>query len=123
MSKVTVLSMDVACEDSGHQMVPCAPNMCITPAAPSPLPLPYPIMADSSTLDPGTEKTKISGKKILNAKCKLKKVTGNEPGTQKDITTMQTNGHAWPLPVPAVTVLFEGAPVSITGTPGFANSM
>ena len=120
---VTAMKMDVACENSGHQVVPMAPNMCITPAAPSPLPLPYPIMGSSSSLDPGTEKTKVNGKKVLNAKCKVKKVNGNEAGTQKDITTMQTGGHAWPLPVPAVMVLFEGAPVTITGNPGFGNSM
>ncbi|MDB4932089.1 MAG: hypothetical protein JWM10_4573 [Myxococcaceae bacterium] len=119
---VTVLKMDVVCEDSGHTVVPMAPNVCITPAAPSPLPLPYPITGSSSNLDPGTEKTKVNGKKVLNADGKVKKISGNEAGTQKDITTMQTSGHAWPLPVPAVMVLFEGSPVSITGNPGFGNS-
>jgi hypothetical protein len=120
---VTALKMDVVCEDSGHQVTPLAPNMCITPAAPSPLPLPYPITGSSSSLDPGTEKTKINGKKVLNSKCKVKKMNGNEAGTQKDIITFQTGGHAFPLPVPAVVVLFEGAPVTITGNPGFGNTM
>lgn len=119
----TVFKQDAACENSGHVVTPMAPNMCITPAAPSPLPLPYPITGSTSKLDPGTEKTKINGKKVLNAKCKVKQVNGNQAGTQKDITTMQTGGHAWPLPVPAVVVLFEGAPVTITGNPGFGNSM
>lgn len=120
---VTALKRDVVCQDSGHNVVPMAPNMCITPAAPSPLPLPYPITGSSSQLDPGTEKTKISGKKVLNAKCKIKKISGDEAGTQKDVSTFTTGGHAWPLPLPAVMVLFEGAPVSITGNPGFGNSM
>ena len=93
---VTAMKMDVACEDSGHQVTPLAPNMCITPAAPSPLPLPYPIMGSSSSLDPGTEKTKINGKKVLNANCKVKKMNGNEAGTQKDITTMQTGARLSP---------------------------
>jgi hypothetical protein len=87
---VTVFHSDVACEDSGHMVSPVAPNMCITPAAPSPLPLPYPIMGSSSSLDPGTEKTKISGKKVLNAKCKIKKISGDEAGTQKDVSTFTT---------------------------------
>lgn len=120
---VTAMAMDVVSEDSGHQVVPMAPNMCITPAAPSPLPMPYPITGSSSSLDPGTERVKIGGKKVLNAKGKVKKVSGNEAGTQKDITSFQTGGHAWPLPVPCVTVHFEGAPVSVTGNPGFGNSM
>lgn len=120
---LTALSMDVVTQETGHQVVPCAPNVCITPAAPSPLPMPYPITGTSAQLDPGTEKTMSSNQKVLNAKCKVKQVHGNEPGTQKDITTMQTAGHAWPLPIPAVTVHFEGAPVSVTGNPGFGNSM
>ncbi|MFO0646067.1 MAG: PAAR-like domain-containing protein [Polyangiales bacterium] len=119
---VTAIMMDVVCEDSSHQVTPLAPNMCITPAAPSPLPLPYPITGSSTQLDPGTEKTKINGKKVLNAKCCVKAVHGDEAGTQKDVSTFTTGGKAWPLPVPAVTVLFEGAPVTVTGNPGFGNS-
>ncbi len=30
---VTVLGMDIVCEASGHQVVPMAPNFCITPGA------------------------------------------------------------------------------------------
>jgi hypothetical protein len=117
----TAMSMDIVTEDSGHQVVPMAPNMCITPCAPSPLPMPYPITGSSSQLDPGTEKTQEAGKKILNTDGKVKKMSGDEPGTQKDITTFTTGGHAWAIPV-AVTVLFEGSPVVITGNPGFGNS-
>lgn len=122
MATVTACTMDVACEDSGHQMVPMAPNMCITPAAPSPLPLPYVLSADTGSLDPGTDKVKIRNKKTMNLKCKIKKVMGNEPGTQKDISTMKTNGHAFCI-TGAFTVLFEGAPCAITGSNGLANSM
>lgn len=122
---VTVLNMDLVCEDSAHTVTPCAPNMCITPgaAAGAPGPLPYPITASSSKLDPGTSKTKQKGKKILNAKASVKSCNGNQPGTQKDVTTMQTTKKSWPLPVPAVTVHFEGVPVAITGNPGFGNSL
>ncbi len=115
------MSMNVVCEDSGHQVVPVAPNMCLPPAAPSPRPLPYPITGTSATLDPGCEHTKIRGQKVLNADGKIKKVTGNEAGTQKDIITFTTGDHAFPLPLPAQTVHFEGQPVSITGNPGFGN--
>ena len=118
----TAMAMDIVTEDSGHQVTPLAPNMCITPAAPSPLPMPYPVMGSSTSLDPGTEKTQEAGKKIMNSGGKVKQVNGNEAGVQKDITTMTTSGHAWALPV-AVTVLFEGQPVIITANPGFANSM
>ncbi len=122
---VTVLNMDIVCEDSGHQVVPCGPNTCITPgvAAGAPGPIPYPITASSSSLDPGTNKTKQSGKKTLNCDAKVKSCSGNEPGTQKDITTFQTSKKSWPMPVPAVTVHFEGTPIAVTGTPGMGNSM
>lgn len=118
----TAMMMDIATEDSGHQVTPLAPNMCITPAAPSPLPMPYPITGTSAQLDPGTEKTQEASKKIMNSGCKVKQVHGNEAGVQKDITTMQTAGHAWALPV-MVTIQFEGKPVVITSNPGFGNSM
>ena len=118
----TAMSMDIVTEDSGHQVVPMAPNMCITPCAPSPLPMPYPISGSSSQLDPGTEKTQESDKKIMNSACKIAQVHGNEAGVQKDITTQQTAGHAWAFPV-CVTVMFEGKPIVVTANPGLGNSM
>ena len=38
MSKVTALDMDVITEKSGHVVMPVAPSVCTTPAAPAPLP-------------------------------------------------------------------------------------
>lgn len=119
---VTALMMDVACEESSHVMTPMAPNMCITPCAPSPIPMPYPNMAQTNKLDPGTKKVLIGNKATLNLKSKIAKVRGNEPGTQKDITTFQTNGKAWCV-TGAFTVMFEGAPIAFTGSNGFSNSM
>jgi hypothetical protein len=118
---VTACGFDVACEKSKHQVFPLAPNMCITPAAPSPLPMPYPLMGDTGSLDPGCEDTKIEGGKSMSCDCAVAKVNGNEPGTQKDIITMKTNGKAIAL-VGAPVVMFEGAMVVITGSTGFANT-
>jgi hypothetical protein len=117
-----VMSLQAVSESSVHNAVPMGPNVCITPAAPSPLPIPYPITGTSSQLDPGTEKTTLEGKKILNAKGEIKKVMGNEPGTQKDISTFTTGGHAWPFPIPAVTSHCEGVPFAVTGNTGMGNS-
>jgi hypothetical protein len=118
---VTALGMDVACESSSHQVTPLAPNVCITPAAPSPLPLPYPIMGTTSSLDPGCEDTKIEGKKSMSTKSKVAEMHGNEAGTQKDILTFKTSGKAWAA-LGAPTVLFEGGMAVITGSPGFGNT-
>ena len=118
---VTAVAMDVCCEDSSHKVVPAAPNVCITPAAPSPLPLPYPILGDSSSLDPGCENVMVNGKKTMNRKSKTGGVHGNEPGTQKDIITGQTGGKAFAL-LGAPVVFVEGDMVVITGMPGFGNT-
>ena len=120
---VKAMAMDVVTEKSNHVVTPLAPNMCITPCAPSPIPMPYPVTGTSSKLDPGLKKVKVKGKKTMNFKQKVKKVNGNQAGTQKDIASFQTGGHAFPLPVPAVTIHFEGGPVTISNNPGFANSM
>ena len=117
--------MDVVAENSGHQVVPAGPNTCITPGvlAGAPGPIPYPIKPDATSFDPGTSKTKAEGKPIMNGKGSVKSLMGNQPGSQKDISTFQTGKKSWPIPVPAVNILFEGAPVTITGNPGMGNSM
>jgi hypothetical protein len=119
---VTALGMDVCCEASGHQVTPIMPNVCITPAAPSPLPIPYPIMGTTSSLDPGCEDTRIEGKKSMSTKSEVAAVHGNEAGTQKDIITGKTGGKAWAV-LGAPTVFFEGGLLVITGMPGFGNTM
>ncbi len=123
---VTAMSQEVACEASGHQTVPMAPNMCMTPAAPSPLPMPYPLMGDASKLSTKCSRIKIEGKGVHSSFCKTSNMKGNEAGSAppKDITVPGTNrGYAWSMPVPAVTVHFEGMPVTTTGSPGFGDSM
>lgn len=118
---VTACGMEVACEDSAHQVTPLAPNMCITPAAPSPLPLPYPLTGSTSSLDPGCSNTKINSKPAMSTKCKVAAVHGNEAGTQKDVVTFTTGGAAFAL-MGVPVVMFEGAMVVVTGSPGFANT-
>jgi hypothetical protein len=119
---VSALAMNVACEKSNHQAVPLCPNMCITPMAPSPIPIPYPIIVTTQKLDPGCEDTKIQGKKSMNTKSEAKGEKGNQPGTQKDIVSFTTGGVAWAI-MGAPTVMFEGGFVVITLSPGMGNSM
>ena len=122
MGKVTALYLDTITDKSGHQMTGMAVSVCLTPAAPSPLPIPYPTMGTvaEGIIDP-CMRTKIEGAKILTVGGCMKACHGNEPGTQKDITPMTNADHAWALPV-LVTVQFEGKPIVITGNPGFGNS-
>ena len=46
----------------------------------------------------------------------------NQLGTQHDVITLITSGHAWPMPIPAVTSHGEGVPFAVTGTTGMGNS-
>lgn len=119
---VTAVMMDICSEDSSHVVTPMAPNVCKTPAAPSPLPIPYPILGDTSSLDPGCEKTVVGeSKKTMNTKGKVKSIHGNEAGTLKDIITSTNIDHAFAM-VGAPTVFFEGAMIAITGSTGFGNT-
>ena len=122
---VTVLAMEVVCEQSGHVLTPMGPNTCITPGviAGGPGPMVYPIAGSSSSLNPGTNKVLQGGKPTLNAKSYVKTCSGNQPGTLKDIVSFTTAGRSFPFPIPAVTVHFEGAPIAITGNPGMGNCM
>ncbi|MBK6528988.1 MAG: DUF4150 domain-containing protein [Deltaproteobacteria bacterium] len=122
---VTALMMEVVCENSAHQVTGVVPCMCFTPAAPSPLPMPYPLMGSSSSLAEKCARIEIHGKKVHSSFCKISNMHGNEAGVAltKDITVAGVNtGLGWSLPVPAVTVHFEGRPVTVTGSPGFGDS-
>lgn len=59
------------------------PDVCKTPAAPSPLPIPYPNIAKLTDADGGTcsSKVKIGGKKVVTAKTKIRRSSGDEAGT------------------------------------------
>ena len=65
------------------------PNTCNTPAAPSPVPIPYPSIADCSTADSSTcsQKVKILNKPILIETSVVKKTSGDEAGTNGGVTS------------------------------------
>jgi hypothetical protein len=118
------LGMDMATEKSSHTTIGMAPNMCITPAAPSPLPMPYPIQGDTGMLAQGTDKVSEGGggKKLLTLKGKTMMCAGNEAGVGTDIITHTIKGKAFGL-VGVPVVLIEGAPQIVTGMPGMMNAM
>ncbi|WP_437611771.1 PAAR-like domain-containing protein [Sorangium sp. So ce834] len=66
MGKVTALGLDTITDKSGHQMTGIAVSVCLTPAAPSPLPIPYPTMGTvAERITDPCMRTKINGAKIL----------------------------------------------------------
>ncbi|WP_437870141.1 PAAR-like domain-containing protein [Sorangium sp. So ce363] len=121
MAKVTALGMDTITEKSGHQMTGMAVSVCLTPAAPSPVPIPYPTMGTvaEGIIDP-CMRTKIEGAKILTVGGCMKACHGNEPGTLKEIVSLNTAGPCFPW-LGAPNVLIELGMAGITGSMGQMN--
>ncbi len=121
---VVANNREVAGESTGHKIVYMSPSVCITPAAPSPLPIPYPIMTPAGTgsLDGDTRKVKIGGKPVFNTDSVVSSCTGNEAGSQKEVVSFKTGSSCFILDgSPSVKV--EGKPVVYTGSSGIGNQM
>lgn len=118
---VTATMMDVVTEKSGHTMVPCAVSVCTTPAAPSPVPIPYPVVANAAegAKDPPS-RTKINGAKIITVGACFKVCHGDEAGTLKEVVSLNTAGACF-LVAGAPIVYVELGMCGITGSPGFMN--
>ncbi len=114
MGDVTAVMMDVITEKSGHQVVPNAVSVCITPAAPSPLPIPYPVIAQvgEGITDPPM-RTKVNGSPIATTGSVLKACHGNEPGTLKEVVSLNTGGPVFII-VGAPNVFCELGMMGIT---------
>ncbi len=121
---VTANFMDIAAESTGHQIVYMAPSVCITPAAPSPLPIPYPILTASGThsTDDDTRSVKIGGKPVFCLGSLISSCNGNEPGTQKEVVSLKTGSKAFPL-TGSPNVKAEDSPVVFTGSQAMGNKM
>ena len=116
MADVQALGMDVVTEKSGHSVVGMAVSVCLTPAAPAPLPLPYPLMASPSEgITDSPLRTKICGVNCATIGSVLKTCHGNEPGTLKEVVSLNQMGPVAPV-TGAFTVLIELGAAAITGS-------
>ena len=57
------------------------PDVCITPAAPSPIPIPYPNIAMSSDADKGAKNVTVDGNPVLVEGSVFSRSSGDEAGT------------------------------------------
>jgi len=118
---VTACNMDVVHTSSGHQATGMAPSVCTTPAAPSPIPVPYPVMGTSTEGVVGAPtRTKVGGGKPITVGSCLKSCHGNEPGTMKEVVSVNTSGPCFII-AGAPTVLIELGMAGITGSPCMMN--
>ena len=121
---VVANNKEVAGESTGHSIVYMNPSICITPAAPSPLPMPYPITTPAGTqsLNDDARKVKIGGKPVFKVDSVVSSCTGNEPGSQKEVVSLKTSSSCYILDgSPSVKV--EGKAVVFTGSSGMGNQM
>ncbi len=67
----------------GAQAIANVPDVCLTPAAPAPIPTPYPNMATTAMADPGSivENVLICAMPALNLSSTILLSNGDEPGT------------------------------------------
>ena len=116
--------LEVAGESTGPQIVYLNPSVCITPAAPSPLPMPYPILTASGTgdLKDDTRRVKIGGKPVFTVDSAVSSCNGNEPGTQKEVVSFKTGSSAYILNG-SPDVQAEGKAVVYTTSSGMGNQM
>jgi RHS repeat-associated protein len=119
--KVTADGLDVITEKSGHVIAPATPSVCLTPAAPAPLPVPYPVTGTSREGIAGApSRTKINGARIATVGSAFKASHGNEPGALKEVVSHNTGGPA-PLLMGAPNVWVEQGMVGFTGSPVMSN--
>jgi len=116
MADVQALDMDVITEKSGHSVVGMAVSVCLTPAAPAPLPMPYPLTASASEgITDSPLRTKICRVNCATIGSVLKTCHGNEPGTLKEVVSLNQMGPVAPV-TGAFTVLIELGAAAITGS-------
>ena len=89
------------------------PDVCVTPAAPSPLPIPYPNMAMGPTANPGTASTKIfiNMMPVHTLRTEIPMTNGDNAGVNLGVASGRVMGPSRHL-TGAFTVLMDGMPAS-----------
>jgi hypothetical protein len=90
---VGVNNMTVVHKGSGGKTI-AFPDVCITPAAPSPIPIPYPNIAQSSDTDKGAKKVTCDGNPVCVKDSNFKTSSGDEAGSNKGVASGKTKGKA-----------------------------
>lgn len=72
------------------------PNVCKTPAAPSPLPIPYPSIGQCSDANGDTcsKKVKILNKAVIHKSTEISSTHGDEAGTLKGVVSSTSSDKA-----------------------------
>ncbi len=90
---VGVNSMSVVHKGSGG-VTTAFPDVCKTPAAPSPLPIPYPNVARSADSAKTAKKVKADGNPICTNASNFSTSTGDDAGVLKGVVSNKVKGKA-----------------------------
>jgi hypothetical protein len=96
------------------------PDVCKTPAAPSPIPIPYPNIGQSSDTSKGPDTVKADGKMIMTKGAVYSRTSGDEAGTLKGVIS-STNMDEAEFMIYSFDVKLEGKNVCRMGDPLYHN--
>ena len=96
------------------------PDVCKTPAAPSPIPIPYPNIGMSSDTSKGPDTVKADGKMIMTRGAVYSRTSGDEAGTLKGVVS-STNMDEAEFMMYSFDVKLEGKNVCRMGDPLYHN--
>jgi len=96
------------------------PDVCKTPAAPSPIPIPYPNIGMASDTSKGPKKVKTDGKMPMTKGATYSKSSGDEAGTLGGVMS-NVNRNECEFLMYSFDVKFEGKNVCRMGDPLFHN--
>jgi hypothetical protein len=96
------------------------PDVCKTPAAPSPVPIPYPNIGKSSDTSQGPTKVKTDGKMPMVKGAKYSRSSGDEAGSLGGVVSA-INMSFCEFMMYSFDVKFEGKNVCRMGDPLFHN--
>ncbi|APR86770.1 hypothetical protein A7982_12119 [Minicystis rosea] len=109
----------VAHETSGGTSI-VFPDVCNTPSAAGPIPLPYPNIGRSADTDNGTRKVQIDGSSAMIDGAQYRSTSGDEAGTAGGVISGVNRGPA-EFMLYSFDVRIEGKGVCRMGDPLFHN--
>lgn len=98
------------------------PNICITPAAPSPIPVPYTSVGMMAQATKTSTKVKFEGKEVVTIASEIPRTSTDEPGTQKGVMS-GTNMDKLKYNKASLKVKAEGNAVAYQTSPTAHNGM
>lgn len=96
------------------------PDVCLTPSAPSPIPIPYPNIGKSSDTSNGPKKVKIDGSMPMAAGAEYRSTSGDEAGSTGGLMSGVNRGPA-EFMLYSFDVKLEGKGACRLGDPLFHN--